>query len=79
MEIDQTPATNEVPKSPANHLGEKLLTIKELGAMLQVTRFWINDRLHTWHPEKIPHFKLGRYVRFRESEIKRWLEKHKRV
>ena len=36
------------------------------------------DALYTWtHQRKIPHFKVGRSVRFDKTEIDMWLEARK--
>lgn len=53
---------------------EKLLTIKEVSGLLQVTV----STIYKWvHVEFIPHVKIGRHVRFRERDVAAWLEKKK--
>lgn len=52
---------------------EELLTVKELAAKLKLS-VWT---LRAWCSQKyIPYFKLRGGVRFRESEIERWLKKN---
>lgn len=48
---------------------EELLTPKELAERLNVPLSWIYDRTREGGPERIPHYKLGRYLRFAESEV----------
>lgn len=52
---------------------EQLLTVNELAVILKVSpwtiRSWCSQRY-------IPYFKLGGAVRFRASELERWLKKN---
>ena len=53
---------------------EKLLTPKQLSELLQVDL----STVYLWtHTEFIPHFKLGRCVRFIEKDVQEWLEQRK--
>ena len=50
---------------------EKLLGINEVSDIMGVK---INT-LYSWvHQNKIPHLKIGRLVKFRQSDLERWLE-----
>jgi predicted DNA-binding transcriptional regulator AlpA len=55
-----------------------ILTAAELRARLKVSKTFIynmtkrSSRRHSAHP--LPHFKAGRYLRFRWSEVSKWLE-----
>lgn len=51
---------------------EKLLSIDQLSELLQVSRRTLYDWTHTGF---IPHYKFPKGVRFKISEIERWLEK----
>ena len=52
-------------------LVERLLTPKQLSEFLQVDL----STVYLWTSTKfIPHFKLGRSVRFREKDVHHWLE-----
>ena len=55
-------------------LFETLITKKELVNGLGVSSSFINKLMAE---EKLPYFKLGRAVRFRISEVSRWLERRK--
>ncbi len=51
---------------------DKLLTIDQMAEILGVQK----STLYQWtHTGFIPHIKLGRFVRFRESDVNNWLEK----
>jgi len=51
---------------------ENLLTPQEIAEVLGVSK----STIYQWtHQEYIPHVKLGRFVRFRKSQIEIWLEK----
>ena len=51
---------------------DRLLTPEELCDWLQVQK----STLYKWtHYQYVPFVKVGRFVRFRQSEIKAWLEK----
>ena len=51
---------------------QKLLTAEEMAEVLQVKL----STIYKWtHEGFVPHVKLGKLVRFRESEVLAWLEK----
>ena len=50
--------------------GEVLLTADEVAQILRVPRSWVYS-----HLSEIPVIRLGRYVRFKRSEIDGFLEK----
>jgi len=54
---------------------DRLLTARELAEFLNVTERWI--RLHTSNGN-LPHFKLGRYPRYRLDRVLEWLEEQER-
>ena len=47
-----------------------LLTAEEVAELLRVTRGWIYAETRAG---RIPHLRLGRYVRYRESAIREWM------
>lgn len=53
----------------------KLLTIHEISALLSIKVKTIYD----WtHKKQIPHYKIGRLVRFEEAEIQKWIQEKRR-
>jgi excisionase family DNA binding protein len=61
------PATHGSTSPPA----DGLLTADEVAALLQVTCSWVYAETRK---RRIPHLRLGRYVRYRRSAIKAWIE-----
>ena len=53
------------PASP-----EPFVSVEALAEILGVPPSWIYERTSTG---RIPHYRIGRYVRFRVSEVERWL------
>ncbi|MGD8388118.1 MAG: helix-turn-helix domain-containing protein [Desulfobacteraceae bacterium] len=50
---------------------ESLISIGEAAAFLSVPRSWLYSRTRT---HAIPFIKLGRYVRFRKSDLLTWAQ-----
>ena len=55
---------------------ERLLTARELAELLGLSAATVLD---WFEAGRLPGFKLGRVVRFRESEVEAWLEAHRSV
>ncbi len=53
---------------------DRFLNVEELAQFLNVKRSTVYDWVHK---SSIPHYKLGKLVRFRESEIVAWLKTKK--
>jgi len=52
-------------------MDQNLIGIKEMASKLNVPVSWLYSRTRT---NDIPHYKVGKYVRFDESEIWEWLK-----
>ncbi len=54
---------------------DELLTVEELAALLKVPKSWIY--LHTRKRSKtaLPHVKIGKYLRFCEGEVRKFLSR----
>ena len=53
-------------------LMQKLLTISQVAEVLQVSR----SLIYKWvHYDFVPHIKIGNVLRFRESELIRWIKR----
>ena len=52
-------------------MNQNLIGIKEMASKLDVPVSWLYSRTRT---NDIPHWKVGKYVRFDESEIWKWLK-----
>jgi len=54
---------------------EKLLTVKDVSELLQVSQALV----YKWvHYDFVPYIKLGSLLRFKETRIEKWLEKRER-
>ena len=54
---------------------EKHLTIQQLSELIQVSP----STLYQWtHSGFIPHYKIGQAIRFKETDIEKWLKSRKR-
>ena len=55
---------------------EPLLDVAAAAALLGVPRSWVYARVES--PEcDLPHFRLGRYLKFRESELLSYIENNR--
>jgi len=53
---------------------DELLTVSEVATALKVPVSWVYERTRRSGTDQIPHFKLGKYLRFRWSTVQKWLE-----
>jgi excisionase family DNA binding protein len=51
---------------------DELFTVESLAKYLHVKKPWVYNRVHL---NEIPFIKMGKFPRFRKSEIEKWLEK----
>ncbi len=58
---------------PAN-FEDRLLTVSELADVLKVQKSWIYDHTRMRGLSRIPHIKLGKYLRFEMSAVQLWLK-----
>ena len=54
----------------------RLLTVEEVAERLGVTKDWVWAQARAG---RIPHVQLGRYRRFRDEALDRWLEERARA
>jgi excisionase family DNA binding protein len=54
---------------------DRLLSVKELALLTDLPASWLYAKAATG---EIPHMKLGKYLRFRLSEVEVWLTRHRR-
>lgn len=50
--------------------GDVLLTAEEVACLLRVTKGWVYAAARAG---RIPHVRLGRYIRYRAEAIERWI------
>ena len=55
-----------------------LLTASEVAHLLKVPVSWVYARTRRRGFDRMPHFKLGKYLRFSEQEVLDWLQNLRR-
>jgi excisionase family DNA binding protein len=60
---------------PAERPSGELLTVAEVAQLLKVPVSWVYERSRRRSIDRMPHFKLGKYLRFSEPEVLAWLER----
>jgi excisionase family DNA binding protein len=53
---------------------DELLTVSEIAAFLKVPISWVYERTRRRAMERLPHVKLGKYLRFSMPQVKEWLQ-----
>lgn len=66
----------EQPDNPSPVFDE-LLTVQEVAAFLRVPVSWVYERTRRRGNERLPHLKMGKYLRFRHQDIVEWLDTQK--
>ncbi len=56
----------------------RLLTVEQVAEMWQLPRSWIYERTRRRGLEQLPHFKLGKYLRFEGKAVEEFLERQRR-
>ncbi len=54
-------------------LDNPLLTVDDVARSLKVHRSWVYERTRRRGRHCLPHIKLGKYLRFEVSSLRRWL------
>lgn len=54
----------------------RLLTVQEVAHFLQVPVSWVYGRMRKRSCERLPAYRLGKYWRFREDEVHKWVKRH---
>jgi excisionase family DNA binding protein len=52
----------------------EFLTIEEMAARLKVHPSWLYSRTRETGEGTIPRIKVGKYIRFNESEVMAWIQ-----
>lgn len=56
---------------------DRLLTVEQVAEMWQLPRSWIYERTRRRGLEQLPHFKLGKYLRFEETAVQEYLDRQR--
>ena len=55
----------------------RLLTVEQVAEMYQVPKSWVYGRVRKRGVERLPHLKLGKYLRFEDGAVRQFLERQK--
>jgi excisionase family DNA binding protein len=58
-------------------VSKSLLTVNEVAELLKVPVSWVYERTRRRGLDRLPGFRLGKYWRFDDSEIRTWLERQR--
>ena len=58
-------------------MSEEFLTVEELADRLKVPASWIYQRTRCPEGDRLPHIKIGKYLRFEERAVQFWLDRHR--
>jgi excisionase family DNA binding protein len=75
--LDQNESLMYTPSQhpPERVSHDELLTVAEIARLLKVPDSWVYERTRRRGIARMPHFKLGKYLRFSEQEVWAWLER----
>jgi excisionase family DNA binding protein len=54
-----------------------LLNVQEVAQLLQIPVSWVYERVRRRSLERLPAYRLGKYWRFREADIRAWIERQR--
>jgi excisionase family DNA binding protein len=58
---------------------EDLLTVEEVATLLKVKPSWIYERIRSRRGDKLPHVKLGHYVRFERVAVEEFVRRQRKA
>jgi excisionase family DNA binding protein len=78
--LESSTATVEPERRPerTNEDLQELLTVDDVAALLKVSRSWVYEHTRsrgTPRTERLPHVKVGKYLRFEARAIRAFIEK----
>lgn len=53
---------------------EELLTVQEVAAILRVPVSWVYEHVRPERTDRLPHLKVGKYLRFSQADILDYLQ-----
>jgi excisionase family DNA binding protein len=59
----------------ANPVNDSLLSVEEVAELFRVPVSWVYEHTRRRSPNRIPGFRLGKYWRFRKSDVLAWIER----
>ncbi len=70
------PGGEPSPSEGSGHDLSELLTVDEVAALLRVSKSWVYEHTRarsTPRAERLPHIRLGKYVRFEAKSVRAFL------
>jgi excisionase family DNA binding protein len=58
---------------------DELLTVEEVAQRFKVPRTWVYAAVRGRTRRKLPHVRIGRYIRFEETAVKLFIESNKQA
>ena len=58
-------------------LNDDLTTVTDISEFLHVPTSWVYEQTRRRGIERIPHFKLGKYLRFSRREVSEWVQRQR--
>jgi predicted DNA-binding transcriptional regulator AlpA len=65
-------------QSSEREFNDGLVGAADIAQLLKVPISWVYERTRRRGIERMPHFKLGKYLRFSKGEILEWIHKNRR-
>jgi len=72
----RTLQNSEMPRERSAYDND-LATVSQIAELLQVPDSWVYERTRRRGIERIPHFKLGKYLRFSRGEVLDWVHRQR--
>ncbi len=57
---------------------EELMTVRDVAALLNVPASWVYEHCRERSADRLPHVKLGKYLRFYRADLLSYMEKLRR-
>lgn len=69
--IHEFPTSSQAPPAPE---ASELLTVQEAAQFLRVAVSWIYEHVRPDAGERLPHVKLGKYLRFDRRDLRAYID-----
>jgi excisionase family DNA binding protein len=64
-----------VPQVRTSDAVPRILTVEDVAELLRVPKTWVYEHSRKRGMRRIPHKKLGKYLRFTETEVRAWFDR----